>query len=199
MTKSTKSHQRERSPLFENSSPVSATPTNALRALVNPPCLGDAKQRTSCIPCLGDAKQRTACIGSFPLSRRRQPTLRVCVNSPNAKPACHGGKRVLSLFGIYLFRRYFRYLHYPFAAEEAPEAKASFEQVLRNKNAENSHYERYTERAADKSRRYAENIYCQHLKNTACFRIAARAEYSAYRRIRYHSHHEPEAVYHKQT
>ena len=37
MTKSTKSHQRERSPLFENSS-----------------------------PCLGDANQRTACIGSFP-------------------------------------------------------------------------------------------------------------------------------------
>ena len=37
MTKSTKSHQRERSPLFENSSPVSATPTNALRALVHSP------------------------------------------------------------------------------------------------------------------------------------------------------------------
>ena len=33
MTKSTKSHQRERSPLFENSSP----------------CLGDANQRTACI------------------------------------------------------------------------------------------------------------------------------------------------------
>ena len=159
---------------------------------------------------------KSAAKNKLPLSRRRQPThcvhwfvppvsatpthtLRVCVNSPNAKPACHGGKRVLSLFGIYLFRRYIRYLHYPFAAEEAPETKASFDQILRNKNAENSHYERYTERAADKSRRYAENIYCQHLKNTACFRIAARAEYSAYRRIRYHSHHEPEAVYHKQT
>ena len=37
VTKSTKSHQRERSPLFENSSPVSATPTNALRALVHSP------------------------------------------------------------------------------------------------------------------------------------------------------------------
>ena len=37
LTKSTKSHQRERSPLFENSSPVSATPTNALRALVHSP------------------------------------------------------------------------------------------------------------------------------------------------------------------
>ena len=35
--KSTKSHIRERSPLFENSSPVSATPTNALRALVHSP------------------------------------------------------------------------------------------------------------------------------------------------------------------
>ena len=37
VTKSSKSHQRERSPLFENSSPVSATPTNALRALVHSP------------------------------------------------------------------------------------------------------------------------------------------------------------------
>ena len=36
-TEYTKSHQRERSPLFENSSPVSATPTNALRALVHSP------------------------------------------------------------------------------------------------------------------------------------------------------------------
>ena len=34
--------------------PVSATPSNALRALLNSPCLGDANQRT-------------ACIGSFPL------------------------------------------------------------------------------------------------------------------------------------
>ena len=37
VTKSTKSHQRECSPLFENSSTVSATPTNALRALVHSP------------------------------------------------------------------------------------------------------------------------------------------------------------------
>ncbi len=46
VTKSTKSHQRERSPLFENSS-----------------------------PCHGDANQRTACIGSFPActSQSRKP------------------------------------------------------------------------------------------------------------------------------
>ena len=37
MTKSTKSHQRELSSLFEISPPVSATPTNALRALVHSP------------------------------------------------------------------------------------------------------------------------------------------------------------------
>ena len=37
LTKSTKSHQRELSSLFEISPPVSATPTNALRALVHSP------------------------------------------------------------------------------------------------------------------------------------------------------------------
>ena len=37
--------------------PVSATPTNALRALANSPLFANSP------PCLGDANQRTACIG----------------------------------------------------------------------------------------------------------------------------------------
>ena len=62
MTKSTKSHQRERSPLFENSSPVSATPTNALRALVHSP---RARVSRASHACQVRAAQNKAKAGDF--------------------------------------------------------------------------------------------------------------------------------------
>ena len=78
MTKSTKSHQRERSPLFENSSPVSATPTNALRALVHSPRARVSRASHAWQVCA--AKDR-AKIGSFTALRSLNHTTRANIAS----------------------------------------------------------------------------------------------------------------------
>ena len=76
VTKSSKSHQRERSPLFENSSPVSATPTNALRAWFIPPVSATPTNALRALvnsPCLGDADTHAPRMCQFPQCKTRLP------------------------------------------------------------------------------------------------------------------------------
>ena len=73
MTKSTKSHQRELSSLFEISPPVSATPTNALRALVHSPRARACRASHAWRVCAAKDKVK---IGSFAALRNIDYTTR---------------------------------------------------------------------------------------------------------------------------
>ena len=82
MTKSTKSHQRERSPLFENSSPVSAMPTNALRALVHSP---RARVSRASHACQVRAAKDRAKIGGFAAPHGFSHTTRANISHEEAE------------------------------------------------------------------------------------------------------------------
>ena len=99
VTKSTKSHQRERSPLFENSSPVSATPTNALRALVHSP---RARVSRASHAWQARAAKDRAKVGGFTAPRNRiLPRVRTHhTRKPSRFVHALSARRIIGLAGV---------------------------------------------------------------------------------------------------